>query len=150
MRNGFQATHNEMGVQLRKELTNYDRGIKNEVAGMRQETRGDLGKARTAWQGLASTMPAKRSGAEIPQKAETLAAEETIDLEAKMLAAEETIDLEAKMLAAVNENPEGMTLADIADSIGVAPVVLGRTVKSLVDKAEIRKEEKLYFPVSAE
>jgi len=28
--------------------------------------------------------------------------------------------------------------------------VLGRTVKSLVDKAEIRKEEKLYFPVSAE
>ena len=135
--NDFQKSRQQTGVQLRKELTNYDRGIKNEVAGMRQETRGDLGEARTAWQGLASTMPAKRSGAEIPQKAETLAAEETIDLE-------------AKMLAAVNEHPEGMTLADIADSLGVAPIVLGRAVKSLVDKAEIRKEEKLYFPVSAE
>jgi len=135
--NDFQKSRQQTGVQLRKELTNYDRGIKSEVAGMRQETRGDLGEARTAWQGLASAMPAKRSGAEIPQKAETLAAEETIDLE-------------AKMLAAVNEHPEGMTLVGIADSLGVAPVVLGRTVKSLVDKAEIRKEEKLYFPVSAE
>ena len=135
--NDFQKSHQQTGVQLRKELTNYDRGIKNEVAGMRQETRGDLGEARTAWQGLASTMPAKRSGAEIPQKAETLAAEETIDLE-------------AEMLAAVREHPEGMTLADIADSLGVAPIVLGRAVKSLVDKSEIHKEEKLYFPVSAE
>jgi len=135
--NDFKKSRQQTGVQLRKELTNYDRGIKNEVAGMRQETRGDLGEARTAWQGLASTMPAKRSGAEIPQEAETLAAEETIDLE-------------AKMLAAVNEHPEGMTLSGIADIIGVAPVVLGRTVKSLVDKADIRKEEKLYFPVSAE
>ena len=135
--NDFQKSHKQTTEQLRKELANYGRGIKSEVAGMLQETRGDLGEARTAWQGLASTMPAKRSGAEIPQKAETLAAEETIDLE-------------AKMLAAVNEHPEGMTLADIADSLGVAPVVLGRAVKSLVDKAEIRKEEKLYFPVSAE
>jgi len=135
--NDFRKSRQQTGVQLRKELAAYDRGIESEVAGIRQETRGDLREARTAWQGLASTMPAKRSGAEIPQEAETLAAEETIDLE-------------AKMLAAVNEHPEGMTLADVADSLGVAPVVLGRAVKSLVDKAEIRKEEKLYFPVSAE
>lgn len=142
--NDFQKSHKQTTEHLRKELTDYDRGIKSEVAGMRletagmrQKTRGDLGEARTAWQRLASTMPAKRSEAEIPQEPETLAAEETIDLE-------------AKMLAAVNEHPQGMTLADIADSLGVAPIVLGRAVKSLVDKAEIRKEEKLYFPVSAE
>ena len=135
--NDFQRSHKQMGVQLRKDLAAYDRGIKSEVAGIRQETRGDLGEARTAWQGLASTMPEKRSEAEIPQDPETPAEEETIDLE-------------AKMLAAVNEHPEGMTLADIADCLGVAPIVLGRAVKSLVDKAEIRKEEKLYFPVSAE
>jgi len=135
--NDFQKSHKQMGVQLRKELAAYDRGIESEVAGMRQETIADMKEARTAWQGLASTMPAKRSGAEIPQKAETPAAEETIDLE-------------TKMLAVVNEHPEGMTLADVADRLGVVPVVLGRAVKSLVDKAEIRKEEKLYFPVSAE
>ncbi|MFC2071666.1 hypothetical protein ACFLUU_02975 [Chloroflexota bacterium] len=142
--NDFQKSHKQTTEQLRKELTNYDRGIKSEVAGirletagMRQETRGDLEEARTAWQGLASTMPEKRSEAEIPQEPE-------------ILAEEETIDLEAKMLAAVKEHSEGMTLADIADCLGVAPIVLGRAVKSLVDKAEIRKEEKLYFPVSAE
>jgi len=135
--NDFQKSRQRTGIQLRKELTNYDRGIKSEVAGMRQETMSDMMKARAAWQGLASTMPAKRSGAEIPQKAETLAAEETIDLE-------------VKMLTAVNEHPDGMTLAGIADSLGVAPVVLGRVSKSLLDKGKIRKEEKLYFPLGAE
>ncbi len=59
-------------------------------------------------------------------------------------------EYEIKMLAAINEHHEGMTLAGIADSLGVAPIVLGRAVKSLVDKGEIRKEEKLYFPVDAE
>jgi len=137
MLNDFQRSHKQTGVQLRKELTDYDRGIKSEVAGMLQETRGDLMEARTAWQGLASSMQTKIGGAEIPQKAETLVVEETIDLE-------------AKMLAVVNEHPEGITLAEIADSIGVATIVLGRAVKSLVDKAEIRKDEKFYFSAATE
>ena len=54
------------------------------------------------------------------------------------------------MLAAVNEHPEGMTLAGIADSLGVAPVVLGRVSKSLMKKGKVRKEEKLYFPAASE
>ncbi|MFC1937276.1 hypothetical protein ACFLWY_01800 [Chloroflexota bacterium] len=135
--NDFQKSHKQTTEQLRKELADYDRGIESEVSGMRQETREDLGGARSAWQGLASTMPAKRSGAEIPQ-------------EAKTLAAEETIDLEAKLLAAVNEHPEGITLSEVAGSLGVVPIVLGRASKRLMDKGEIHKEEKLYFPVSAE
>jgi len=156
MRSGFQSSHKEMSTELRKslaqgeterkqvsaklknEVADYYRGIKKIVAGMRQEIRRDLGEARTAWQGLASTMKSRRGGAEIPLKAETPVAEEEIP------------DLETKMLAAVNEHPEGMTLAGVADSLGVVPVVLGRVSRSLVDKAEIRKKEKLYFPVSAE
>ncbi len=136
--NDFQRSRKRASAQLRKDLASYDHSIKSEVSGMRQETLGDLREARTAWQGLASTMPAKRSGAEILPKAEAPVAKEEIPY------------LEAKLLAAVNKHPAGMTLTEIADSLGVALVVLGRTVKSLVDKAEIRKEEKLYFPVSAE
>jgi len=135
--NDFQISHKQMGAQLRKELTAYDRGIESEVAGMRQETIADMKEARTAWQGLASTMPAKRSEAEIPPKAEAPVAEVTIDLE-------------AKMLAAVNEHSVGITLAGIADSLGIAPVVLGKASKSLLKKGEIRKNGKFYFPVSAE
>jgi YesN/AraC family two-component response regulator len=138
--NSFRSHRKQMSTQLRRDLVKDTARRNSEVKKMRghfqkaqAEVRDDLREARTTWQGLTSTMPAKRSRAEIPQKAETLAVEETIDLE-------------AKMLAVVNEHPEGMTLSGIADIIGVAPVVLGRTIKSLVDKAEIRKEEKLYFP----
>jgi len=45
----------KMGAEakaLRKALADYNRGIKSEVAGMRQETKADLGEARTAWQEL--------------------------------------------------------------------------------------------------
>jgi len=70
MLNGFQRSHKQMGVQLRKDLASYDRGIESEVSGMRQETIADLKEARTAWQGLASTMKTKRGGAEILPKAE--------------------------------------------------------------------------------
>jgi len=68
--NGFQRSHKQMGVQLRKDLASYDRGIESEVSGMRQETIADLKEARAAWQGLASTMQAKRGGTKTPPKAE--------------------------------------------------------------------------------
>jgi hypothetical protein len=92
----------------------------------------DMKEARTAWQGLAGTRQAKKGGTGIPLKAETSV---------------EILKLE-KMLAAINEHP-GITLAGIASRLGVAPVVLGRVSKSLLDKGEIRKDGKLYFPVSA-
>jgi len=125
MRNGFRTAHNKMGTQLRKDLASYDRSIKSAVSGIRQEMIADLREARTTWQELASNMQAKRGGVVVPE-------------------------YEIKMLAAIDEHPEGMTLAGIADSLGVAPIVLGRAVKSLMDKGEIRKEEKLYFPAGAE
>jgi hypothetical protein len=137
MLNGFQRSHKQMGVQLRKELAAYDRGIESEVSGMRQETMADMKEARAAWQGLASTIQVKGDGAKIPLKAKAPAAKEG------------NPDLETKLLAAVKEHPEGMTLAGIADSLGVAPVVLGKVSKSLLKKGEIRKNGRFYFPVSA-
>jgi hypothetical protein len=137
MLNGFQGSHKQMGAQLRKDLASYDHGIKSEVSGMRQETIADLKEARTAWQGLGSTMQAKRGGTKTPPKVAAPAAKEEIP------------DLDAKLLAAVNEHREGMTLAESANILGVAPVVLGRVSRKLLEKRKIRKNKMLYFPVSA-
>ena len=139
MLNGFQRSHKQMGAQLRKDLASYDRGIKNEVSGMRQETMADMKEARTAWQGLASTTQTKRGMVEILPKAEA------------PLAKEEIPDLEAKLLAAIGEYPAGgITLAELANTLGVAPVVLGRASRKLLEKRKIRKNKKLYFPAASE
>jgi hypothetical protein len=137
MRSGFQRSHKQMGAQLRKDLASYDHGIKSEVSGMRQETMADMKEARTAWQGLGSTMQAKRGGTKTPPKV------------AAPTANEENPNLETKLLAAVNEHRAGVTLAEAAESLGVAPIVLGRTSKRLLKNGKIRKKEMLYFPVSA-
>jgi len=70
LRSGFQSSHKKMGTHLRKALADYNRGIKSEVAGMRQETIADLGELRTAWQLVASNGHAKIGRAEILPKEE--------------------------------------------------------------------------------
>ena len=137
MLNDFQRSRQQMGAEQRKFLAVYDRGIKSEVAGMRQETIADLREARTAWQSLASNGHEKRGGAQILPKKEAL-----VDKG-------ESHDLEAKLLAVVIEHPKGITLTEAADNLGIAPIVLGRASKSLLDKNLIRKKHKHYVPASA-
>jgi hypothetical protein len=141
----FQTSRREAGGQLRESLAqgraNMESDVKQVLSDFnraRGDIRADLKEARETWQGLASNMPAKRGGAKTSTKKEAPTAKEG------------NPDLETKMLAAINEHPEGMTLAGIADSLGVASVVLGRVSKSLIEKGEIRKEEKLYFPAAGE
>ena len=164
MLNDFQSSHRAMSAQLRKslaqseaerkqasaelrkELANYIQGIKSEVARMRRDTKADLDEARTAWQELASTMQAKRTGVKVPP-----AVKARVEEKAEVPVAEAAApDLEAKLLAAVREHPAGITLAEVAESLGVAVVVLGRAARKLVDEGKVRREERLYFPVSAE
>jgi hypothetical protein len=146
MRNGFQTSRRAAGSQLRRGLAQSQANMKADVKRMQSDfhkaqgnVKADLKEARIVWQGLAGNIQAGKGSTEIPPppKAEIPATKEN------------PLDLETKMLAAVNEHPEGMTLADIADSLGVAPVVLGQTIRSLVNKAGIRKEEKLYFPTDS-
>jgi hypothetical protein len=142
---GFRSHREKTDTRLRKDLAQDTARRSSEVKTIRSDFRevqgnvkADLKKARIAWQGLAGKMHAGKGGTEIPPppRAEAPAAKE------------ETIGLEAKMLAAVNEHPVGITLAGIADSLGVAPVVLGKASKSLLKKEEIRKNGKFYFAVA--
>jgi len=160
MLGSFQASHKEMSAELRKtlaqgeaerkkisaelkkELTDYVRGIRSEVAGMRQETKADLGEARTAWQELTRGV----------KKATVKATPEAVKAEVAKAAPveEETPDLEAKLLAAITEHPLGITLTEVAESLGIASIVLGRAARKLVGEGKIRKEDKAYFPARAE
>jgi len=142
MLNDFQRAHNQMGTQLRKELADYDRGIESEVAGMRQETKADLGEARTAWQEL--TRGVKKAAVKATPKVVRAEVEKAAPVE------EGTPDLEAKLLAVIREHPQGITLSEVAESLGVAPIVFGRAARKLVDEGRVRKEDKAYFPARAE
>jgi hypothetical protein len=140
---GFRSHREKMGTQLRRDLAKDTARRNSEVKEMRSGfrriqagVRAELKEARVLWQKLASTMQSKRGGAGIPPKAEAPAAKEEIR------------DLETEMLAAIKEHAGGITLAGIADSLGVAPVVLGRVSKNLLYKGKIRKNEKLYFPAA--
>jgi len=142
---GFRTSRKETGGQLRKDLAQSRASRESDVKRMigdfgqaRGNVKADLREAMAAWQGLAGTIRAKKDRVEIPPKAETPAAKEEIP------------DLEIKVLAAVNEHPEGINLAGVAENLGVAPIVLGMASKSLLDKGGIRKEKKLYFPAASE
>ena len=155
LRSGFQSSRREMSAELRGRLADYDREIKMEVAGTRQETKADLGEARTAWQELSRGKTTRRPTGKVAAEA-VPAQKESPDLEAELLAAEavpaqkESLDLEAELLAAIREHPEGITLTQVADRLGMVPIVFGRAAKKLIDEGKVRKEDKVYFSAPAE
>lgn len=108
--------------------------------------KGELKQASAAWQDLTQTMRAKRAGVKARRKPAPVETGE----EKGIVAEEVAPDLEAKLLAAIAERPNGITLTEIAESLGVVPIVLGRASKSLLDKGKVRKEDKSYFPVTSE
>jgi seryl-tRNA synthetase len=146
----FQSARNEMSSELKKDLHQGVESRKSEVKQMlgdfdkaQTEIRKDLKEAHDAWQELISK---KKALVKAPPKVKKVE-EERVEIP---VAEEEVPDWEKKLLTAIRENPNGITLVEVAESLGVAPVVLGRASRSLLEKGEIRKEEKLYFPVTEE
>ena len=142
---GFQRSHREKSNELRKGLaqnrTERESEVKkmrNDISAARANMRAELSDARAAWLELA--------GIKVAPKAETQEVKERVP-EVPVLE-EEIPDLEAKLLNAVNKHSEGITLAKVAHSLGVAPVVLGRASKNLIDKGKILKKKRLYFPIT--
>ncbi len=50
------------------------------------------------------------------------------------------------ILTVVKENPDGITLPEIAYAMGVPFVTLAKDAKKLIDLKQIRKRENRYFP----
>ncbi len=139
----------ENGKKLRKDLAGDRADRESAVKEMRSgfhksqaAVRDDISEARDAWQEL--TRGVKKATVKATPKAVKAEVAKAAPPE------EETPDLEAKLLAAVREHPQGITLTEVAESLGVAPIVFGRAVRKLVDEGKVRKEEKAYFPVAGE
>jgi hypothetical protein len=117
--------------------------MRSEFRKSQAEVRSDIDEARTAWQEL--TPGAKKAAVKATPKA--------VKAEVKKVAPpveEGTPDMEAKLLAAIRKHPEGITLTEVAGSLGVAPVVFGRVSRKLLGEGKIRKADKAYFSVRAE
>jgi len=147
----FQSSRREMSSELKKQLRQGVENRKSEVKQMlgdfgkaQAEVRADLKEAHDAWQQLVSK---KEAVVKPPPKVKKVEEEKVA---APAAEEKEVPDWEKKLLTAVNEHPDGIILAEVAESLGIAPVVLGRAARSLIDKGKIRKEEKLYFPVESE
>jgi hypothetical protein len=140
----FQKSRIERGIKLRKDMARDRsdresdvRQMQNDIRKARANTQAELKEAAAAWTGLTKVTPPPKE--EVPEMEEAKV----------VLPEEQAPNFEVKLLEAVNEHPEGITLSAVADSLGVAPIVLGRASRSLLDKGEIYKEEKTYFPVTS-
>jgi ElaB/YqjD/DUF883 family membrane-anchored ribosome-binding protein len=172
----FRDTLKEVGKVLREGFSEADAERKSSVQDMRQDVRkmqegfrkerealkADLRGAAAAWRErfAAKTMEEAPKDASSGEAAVNISPlEEAASEEAKEEEEEKTIevgaeeesfteDWKSRILAIVNDHPEGISLADVAERLGVAFVVLGRDSKALLDEGKLRREGKLYFPVS--
>ncbi len=152
----FEKSHKEMGNILRRDLTQNRASRESEVKEMQgdfrkaqAEVRADLKETAAAWQELANIIQPKRAGVKVPQEKGRVKVP-VMEKEEALVPEEEAVSLEAKLRAMITLHPEGISLAEVAQKVGVAPIVLGRAAKSLMESGKIRKEDRLYFPVVSE
>jgi hypothetical protein len=131
---GFHASRRKTSHYLKQDLARGRTQAKSEVKQMlsgfrRARKDGGLGPGKIR-------PPAARSGegdqvARVRPKTKALAA-----------------NLGPKVLGTIDAHPEGITMAGIADSLGVVPVVLSKTMSGLVAGGKVRKEGRGYFPAA--
>jgi hypothetical protein len=122
---GFRTSRRKTGNHLKRDLVRNRTQVRSDVKQM-------LSEFRSARKGTAAPEARGNGGGNGGKAAGQAGAE-----------------LAAKVLGAVNNHPGGATMAGIAAGLGVAPVVIGKTLSSLVAGGRIRKEGRDYFPAAA-
>jgi hypothetical protein len=137
--NGYQFSRQTMGVELKKDLGKSRDEMKADVEGMRDgfrqaqaEVQADLKGAADAWTEMGSVMRKKTPGGKA----------------APEIPVEIPPNLEEKLLSIINQHAEGITLSEVAKELGIVTIVLGKAAKVLLEQGKVRKEEKIYFPVT--
>ena len=137
----YQSSRRTMGAQLKNDLSKDRVGRKAEVEEMlgdfqkdRAEVRADLNQASDTWREMALTIcTEKAGGAELPEvKKETPAGIST--------------DLKEKLFSIINRhNNGGITLSEVADTLGVATVTLSKAARTLQEEGKVRRIGKVYY-----
>ncbi len=137
----------ETGEKLRNDLAkgradreSGGKEMRSEFHKSRAEVRSDIDEARAAWQ--EPIRGVKKATVKATPRVVKAKVAKTVP------SGEEIPDLEAKLLAAISSNPQGITLTEVAESLGVIPIVFGRAARKLVDEGRVRKENKSYFPIA--
>jgi ribosomal protein L29 len=123
---GFHASRRKTGSNLKRDLarnrTQARSGVKQMLSEFRA-ARKNAATPRDGGNGAGTALKSKGTGAEGSA-------------------------VRLKVLSAVNGHPEGITMARVAESLGVAPVVLSKTLRGLVSVGMVHKDGKNYFPAA--
>jgi hypothetical protein len=135
----FHASRRRAGSHLKQDLARGRVQVRSEVKQM-------LGGFRSA----------RKSNAAGPERARPPAAKSRgggngagTRPKSKVPAVAQSANLGPKVLGTIDVHPEGITLAGVAARLGVAPVVLSKTLRGLVAAGKVRKEGRDYFPAAA-
>ena len=141
--NGYQSSRQTMGAQLKNDLGKDRDERKADVEGMRNgfrkaqtEVQADLKGASDAWKEMGSAIRKKTSGGKV-----------STEVQAEM-PVEITPNLKEKLLSIINQHAGGITLSEVAKELGLVTIVLGKAAKVLLEQGKVRREEKIYFPVT--
>jgi len=147
----FQSSRQTMAADLKNELDKSrderQAAVSDLRRGFRQtqtEIKTDLEGAAKAWQGIGPARHKKNGGA---RPAADIQAETSTErpVEAPV---EMPPNLEEKLVSIINQHVEGITLSEIAKELGLVTIVLGKAAKVLLEQGKVRREEKIYFPVT--
>lgn len=172
----FSDTHADMSEELKKELATYVDDIvnatkklmadiqaqqkkrKEEVADLLAEANDLLKSFKTErekmeanWRALTAKMAQRRgfkpeveAGVKVRPVKEAI--EEAVE-EVKEEEASLEISLEERVLEVIKSHPEGVSVGDMEEPLGVSRLRLGKIAKTLLNEGKVRKEENLYFPL---
>jgi len=141
----FGNAHADMSEALKRELAKYVGDIVSTVKKLLGEYSSDMAKAKRAWEGMSSTMAKARKTGAVP-KIEA-GAKVTPIKKAKLKKRLPKLTRKQKdIFTVVRENPDGITLPEIAYAMGVPFVTLARDAKKLLDLKVTKKRDNRYYP----
>lgn len=116
-------------------LTQADARRRSEVNAWMKDVAAAHAGVREAWQGLAETMQAKRSGAVAVAEAAGGKGETTAELEA----------LSQRVFEFLADHPDGTRLAQLQAELGMNRFEAARVIRHLITEGKAEKRDLLYF-----
>jgi len=123
----YDDEHEEQAQELRKTLSQYVKTVHNETNRLIGEYHKASQAAHKAWQEVASAMHRKRTGRAVPAKQQP-------GYSAR----------EQKIRNLLQENPTGMTLAELAYGLDVPSSTVSKALHRMSEQGQIKKDKGLY------
>jgi len=146
----FSNAHAEMSEALKKSLAKYVGEIVSGVKKLLGDYGSDMKKAKDDWKSMSATLAKKRGGKPVKVEAGggVKIVEEVLKKKAKKKAAKEEVEEEGpagEILSILEDYPDGATLTEIADEMGVHFASIIKPMGELVDEGKVEKVDNRYL-----